>query len=280
MRRVCVVGVGLIGGSLGMALRRRRGAYRVTGLGRRTSQLKTARRRGAVDEGFTDPRKALADADIVVFCTPVQSIVPLARKYLPLFKRGAILTDAGSVKGAILDGMRPLLARRRDLSFVGSHPMAGSQRTGVENASAGLFKGAVCAVTTPAPAGAAAVVRRLWTDAGSRCIVIDARRHDALLALTSHLPHLLAFTLFSQVSSAARRDRRVRALVAGSFNDMTRVAASDAELWSGILQLNRPAVMRALSDFGDTIRRLNGKKGAGLQREITRISREKKAWSA
>ncbi len=281
MPRVCVVGVGLIGGSLGMALRRRPGrAYHVTGLGRDAARLRQAVRRGAVDDAFADPRAALQDADIVVFCVPVQSIVPMARRLLPFIKRGAVLTDVGSVKGSVQAGMKKLLARRRDLAFVGAHPMAGSERAGVENARHDLFKGATCAIERSAPARALSVVRRLWRDAGATCVEIDARRHDDLLALTSHLPHLLSFSLFSQAASAARKDRRVRSFVAGSFRDMTRVAGSNPDIWSGILEMNRDAIARALKEFFSNLLRLSGKRAGALRRELARIARDKISWSA
>jgi len=281
MPRVCVVGVGLIGGSLGMALRRARGrAYHVTGLGRDARRLRQAVRRGAVDDAFVDPRAALRDADIVVFCVPVQSIVPMARRLLPFIKRGAVLTDVGSVKGSVQAGMKKLLARRRDLAFVGAHPMAGSERAGVESARRDLFKGATCALERSAPASALGVVRRLWRDAGATCVEIDARRHDDLLALTSHLPHLLSFSLFSQASAAARKDRRVRTFVAGSFRDMTRVAASNPDIWAGILDMNRAAIVRSLKQFSSTLRRISGKRGGALRRELAAIAGGKKSWSA
>lgn len=283
MPRVCVVGVGLIGGSLGMALRhvRYRGrGYHVSGLGRDEKRLRLAIKRGAVDNASSDPRISLRDADIVVFCVPVQSIVPLAKRLLPFIKRGAILTDVGSVKSSVQSGMEKILAGRRDLAFVGAHPMAGSERAGVESAHRDLFKGATCAIETSAPSRAVSAVRRLWRDAGAVCVEIDARRHDDLLALTSHLPHLLSFSLFSQVSSAARKDRRVRSLVAGSFRDMTRIAASNPDIWTGIIEMNRDSIARALKQFSSTISRISGKKAAGLRRELSQIARDKNSWSA
>lgn len=279
MRRVCIVGVGLIGGSLGLSLRRRRG-YRVIGLARDARRAREALRRRAVDAAFTDPRSALADADIVVFSVPVQAIVPTARRVLPFIKKGAVLTDVGSVKGSVQTGMKKLLARRRDLVFVGAHPMAGSERTGVESARADLFRGATCALTTPAPKRGLGVIRQMWNDAGATCMEIEAHRHDDLLALTSHLPHLLAFALFSQVSSVARRDSRVRSLVAGSFRDMTRVAASSPDVWSGILDLNAAAIKRALGQFSSVASRLGGRGAGALRRELATIAREKRQWSA
>lgn len=266
-----------------MALRRvrRNGrAYRVIGLVRDDRRAREAVRRGAADAAYSDPKTALHDADVVVFCVPVQSIIPVARRVLPFLKRGTILTDVGSVKGSIQDGMRKLLRRRKDLMFVGAHPMAGSERTGVESAKADLFRGATCAIALPAPKKELGVIRRLWNDAGAACVELDAHRHDDLIALISHLPHLLAFSLFSQVSSVARRDPRVRSLVAGSFRDMTRVAASSPDVWSGIFDLNGRALQRALRGFVSVASRLRSRGARGLKQELARIAREKKAWSA
>lgn len=278
--RVCLVGVGLIGGSLGMALRRarRRGrrAYHVVGFGRRAGSLREARALGAVDEIAADLPRAVRGADIVVLCVPVQDILPLARRVIPHLKAGAVLTDVGSVKAPIVSGMRRLLPVGKRVDFVGGHPMAGSEKIGVRNGSAVLFRGATCALTGGRPSAVRAV-ERMWRDAGARCEAIRPERHDDYIAITSHLPHVLAFALVAQVSALARRDRRINALVAGSFRDMTRVAAADPRLWSGVLSLNRGAVAPALKAFVRVATDLTRRDIRTLSSSIARIAREKKA---
>lgn len=281
--RVCIAGVGLIGGSLGQALRRvRRGGrrvYRVVGLGRSEATLRRARRLGAIDEGFTRPSAAVRGAQVVVLCVPVQDILPLARRLAPFLSPGTVVTDVGSVKSAIVDGMARALGRRRDVAFVGGHPMAGSEKIGVENADPKLFRGATCVLTPGRGASkvAVAVVRTLWRDAGATALEMSARLHDDGIALTSHLPHLLAFALVSEVSAAARRHPAVRALVAGSFRDMTRVAGSDPHLWSGVFSLNRAALGRALGAFGRRAAAFRRNDARALAALIARAGADKKS---
>src|SRR6185437_5513416 len=163
----------------------------------------------------------------IVIATPVATILPLIKKLLPRLKRGAIVTDAGSVKADIIDGARAL-RWPRGVYFAGSHPLAGSHLTGVEAASPRLFEGSMC-VVVPAHRQATRIVERLWRDAGARTKRLPARAHDAAVAVTSHLPHLIAHALVRTLSRN-RDTATLRALAAGSFRDATRVASSDPEL--------------------------------------------------
>ena len=278
-RRVAILGVGLIGGSLGQALRRRhRGrSYRVIGVGRHLDRLKKARSLGAIDELTTDLKAGVRDADIIVLCVPVQTIVPLAARIAPFAKPGAVITDVGSVKQTIVRGMKKALGRRKDVSFVGAHPMAGLEVTGVANAKADLFRGATC-VLTPGSAPATALVRRMWTDAGADCISLSPKLHDEWIAVTSHLPHLLAFALFAQVWDASRADPRVRSLVAGSFRDMTRVAGSDPDLWTGILDMNRSALKKAFDGLTRQAKALSSRRRAALHLQLRRLAAAKRSF--
>ena len=257
-QRVVVVGVGLLGGSLGLALRRRTRA-RVIGLSHRPGTVVRARRRGVFHDGFTDPARALPGADVVVFCTPVETIVPLARRFAPHFAPGALVMDVGSVKGPIVQGMRALFRDPGGPRFVGAHPMAGSEKSGVENARADLFVGATCALT---PSGTGASVdraARFWRSVGARPLVVDPVVHDRAVALVSHLPHLIADALAIAAGrwgkSPAER-RALRALAAASFRDATRVAGADPDLWRGIFESNAAPLKRAADDFQRTLRSL------------------------
>ncbi len=276
---ICLVGVGLIGGSLGMALRRvRRGghrAYHVTGLGRSNAGLREATRLGAIDAGSVDVRQALSSAGIVVLCVPVQDILAVARKLVPHLQPGTILTDVGSVKGPVVAGMKKILSRRRDVRFVGGHPMAGSEKKGVRHATASLFRGATC-VLTSSPREAKSI-QRLWRDAGAKCLALSAERHDHWIAVTSHLPHLLAFSLMSKFSDAAVHDPKIKSLAAGSFRDMTRVAGADPKLWSGVITMNRSALAAAFKDFSRRAAALAGQDIAVLRRSLSRVAAAKKA---
>jgi prephenate dehydrogenase len=224
---VAIIGVGLIGGSLGQALRRSK-RYRVLGIARRPATLREAKRAGAIDAGSTNLRDVY-QADIVVLATPVDSIIPVIRMIRGFLKPHAIVTDVGSVKGTLdrqIHGVR----------FVGAHPLAGSHKTGVQAARADLFRGATC-VLVPQDRTALKSVRQMWKVTGARVLEMSAQAHDASVALTSHLPHLLAHAL---VRAAARRPKQkvLKALMAGSFRDMTRVASSDPEQWAEIFRAN------------------------------------------
>lgn len=249
MKKIAIIGVGLIGGSLGMALRRHHKKYFVTGIGRSEEKLRAALRSGAVDEATTDMGCGVKEADIVVICTPVDTIAATVRQMLPFVKPGAIITDAGSVKGPVVADVKKVLARfpgtpSSRAVFIGGHPMAGSEKNGVDHARAALYDGA-SVVLTPATAASSAAGRalsRLWHDAGASVIFMDAGRHDRIVAATSHLPHCLAFSLCRIAARAPGAEK----LLAGSFRDATRVAASSSRDWAVICSANRREVGRAI----------------------------------
>ncbi len=243
---VAIIGIGLIGGSLGQALRRSK-RYRVLGIARRPSTLRDAKHLGAIDAGSTNLTDVY-QADIIVIATPVDSMVPIIQQIRPFLKSRAIVTDAGSVKG-VLD------QQIRGVRFVGAHPLAGSHKTGVKSAHPDLFRGATC-VLVPQDDSALKAVRDMWKAAGARTLEMSARAHDEAVALTSHLPHLLAHAL---VHVAARRpDQKVlKSLMAGSFRDVTRVASSDPEQWVPIFQANLKNLRRGIRLFQKELNRLN-----------------------
>lgn len=267
MKTVAIIGVGLIGGSLGQALRRTR-HYRVLGIARKARTLRDARRLGAIDEGSTRLEDA-AHGDLIVIATPVDHVVPTARKLFPLLKPGTIVTDVSSVKGAILDGIRRL-SKREKIHFVGSHPLAGSHRTGVKAANANLFRGSTCVIVPLANAPVNAVAA-LWKAVGARPRILSAAAHDSAVAVTSHLPHLVAHAL---VHTFARRSERplLRSLLAGSFRDGTRVASSDPDQWAQIMTANAAALRRAVREFSAELRRLEKSIGTPQLKTLLRRS--------
>lgn len=242
---VAIIGVGLIGGSLGMALRSRRLARRVVGIGRDRARLDIAVRLGAIDAGTENMADGIAEADCVVLCTTVGHILETVGETLRLAKPGAVVTDVGSTKGAIVRavGDAPF--------FVGGHPMAGSEQTGVEAATPHLFQEATWALTpteTTSP-DALARMRALAQEVGAATLVVTPDAHDAMVALTSHLPHALASALMRQAALTCATLPQTQRLAAGSFTDMTRVAASSPALWRDVCLTNRDAVLAALQGF-------------------------------
>jgi prephenate dehydrogenase len=249
--RAAVIGVGLIGGSLGMAMRRRRIAREVVGVARVAETLGAARARGAIDRGTTDPLEGIAGADLVILATPPELVVPLAREVLPHLRTDAILTDVASVKGEIVRALEPAAREGAGAAFVGGHPMAGNEGRGIAAASAGLFEGSAYLITRTAQTDASAVDRiaQLARALGARPLIVDPEAHDRAVARVSHLPYLVAAAL---VGAAAGET----GAAGPSFLGATRIAASPVRMWAQICRLNRGEIVEALRAFRDELGRL------------------------
>jgi prephenate dehydrogenase len=244
-----IVGVGLIGGSVGLAARRRGVARHVLGIGCSDDGLARAVARGAIDESTRDPARALARSDVVVVCTPVDSIPGEVLSLAAHCRPGTLMTDVGSTKAAIVSAVEGRLPR--GVAFVGSHPLAGSEKSGPDHARADLFQDRLV-VVTPTPHTDPAAVERtcaFWQALGSRVRLMSPIEHDRALALTSHLPHLAAAAL------AGVLPPELFDLTATGFRDTTRVAAGDPALWSGIFRQNRAAVLEALDQLTERLGR-------------------------
>lgn len=249
--RAAIIGVGLIGGSLGLAMRERRLAREVVGVARVAETVGAARARGAIDRGTTDPVDGVTGADLVVLATPPELVVPLAREVLPYVERGAILTDVASVKGEIVRAIEPVLDPGRGAAFVGGHPMAGNEGRGIAAATAELFEGSVYLIT-PTPRTDGAAVERIAALAqalGARPMMMDPDAHDRAVARVSHLPYLLAAALMGAAETET-------AAAGPSFLGATRVAGSPVPMWAQICRLNRREIVEALRAFRDELRLL------------------------
>jgi prephenate dehydrogenase len=247
--KITLVGVGLLGGSLGLALRRRKLAKEIAGYVRREASIKDCERAGATDFATTDLLAAVSDADLVVLCTPLAQMQMLVRQMLPALKRGAIVTDVGSVKGSVVRELETLVAKA-GAHFVGSHPMAGAEKTGVLAARGDLFECAVCVVTPTKKSNRAAVtkVERLWKSVGGRLLRLPPETHDALVSRSSHLPHVVAATLAATVLDP-KQAKDTATLCANGFRDATRIASGSPEMWRDIALANRKQIGRALAGF-------------------------------
>lgn len=249
--RAAVIGVGLIGGSLGMAMRRRRLAREVVGVARVSETIGAARARGAIDRGTTDPVDGVAGADLVVLATPPELVVSMAREVLPYVRAGAIVTDVASVKGSIVREIEGALDPSRGALFVGGHPMAGNEGRGIAAAAEDLFEGSVYLITrTPKTDPAAADrIAALARSLGARPIVMDPDAHDRAVARVSHLPYLLAAALMGAAEGET-------AAAGPSFLGATRVAGSPVSMWAQICRLNRREIVDALRAFRGRLDRL------------------------
>jgi prephenate dehydrogenase len=244
-RKVAIVGVGLIGGSIGLALRQRNLAQQVMGIGRRQSSLDRALACQAIDEAHTELEKGVAGADLVVVATPVAGVADHVCQALEASPEGCLVTDAGSTKNAICAAVEARLPGSAG-RFVGSHPLAGDHRTGPEHARGDLLEGKAVVVTPTksTPAETIAKVEAFWQNLGAQVTQLSPARHDEALAATSHLPHLVASAL------AAATPEEWLELAATGWADTTRVAAGDPELWTQVLGQNRLAVLEALQRLG------------------------------
>jgi prephenate dehydrogenase len=249
--RAAIIGVGLIGGSLGMAMRGRRLVREVVGVARAPETIGVALARNAIDRGTTDAVEGVQGADLVVLATPPQLIVPTAGQVLPHLRAGALITDVASVKGEIVRGIEPALEGHHGIAFVGGHPMAGNEGRGVGAASPTLFEGAVYILTrTPRTDGEA--VERMVSLArllGARPTIMDPDAHDRAVARVSHLPYLLAAALMGAAADET-------AAAGPSFLGATRVAGSPVPMWAQICRLNRQEIVDALRAFRGRLDRL------------------------
>lgn len=242
--RITIAGVGLLGGSIGLALRAAGFAGVRVGVGRRQSSLRKALDCDAVDEVTTDPAAGVAGAQLVVLCTPIGRFAPLIQAMAPALSPGTRLTDVASTKAEVVRLFRQHLPAK--VRFVGSHPMAGSEKTGVEFARADLFDNALTLVTPDASArpGDVRWMRQFWEALGSRTLVIAPAEHDRLLARASHLPHAVATAL---VRLAVRH--QAIDLAGPGFADTTRIASGDPALWTDIFRTNRRAMIQAVDQL-------------------------------
>lgn len=246
--QVAVVGLGLMGGSLGLALKRRGVAGRICGYARRPETRSLALEWEAADQVFDRPEAAVAGSDLVVFCTPVGTIPELAQACLPAYVPGAVVTDVGSTKAELVKKMG-LLFQDRQVYFIGSHPIAGSELQGLESARANLYEDAVVVVTRAAGTHPAALakVQTFWQALGARVRTTSPEEHDRLLARTSHVPHLIAAVLASSVGRNPTEP--VRDFCGTGFLDTTRIAEGSPDLWRDIIHSNRAAIRDELKAF-------------------------------
>ncbi len=254
--RVAILGLGLMGASLGLALKRA-GGVRVSGYARRAATCAEAVRLGVVDEATTDPGAAVRAAGLVVLCVPVLTIPELLGACVPHLTPGCLVTDVGSTKAALMADAAAHL-RGRDALFIGSHPICGSDRTGLEAARDDLYDGAMVVVTPPPGAAAARVARvqRFWTQVGARVAVLTAEEHDRIMGCTSHLPHVVAAILVQTVCREGVA--AARPFCGTGFRDTTRIAGGSEDIWHDIVKTNSCALSRELAAFDAVLQQVRG----------------------
>ena len=252
--RVALIGIGLIGSSLARVLRRDCPDTAIVACARRAETLDAVRRLGIADETTDDPAAAVAGADLVVIATPLSAYAEIAERIAPVLRKDAIVTDVGSVKAAVIRDLAPLQAA--GIRLVPGHPVAGTEHSGPESGFAELFQDRWCILTPPPDTDPEAVakVTQLWELAGMRVTTMMPDHHDRVLAMTSHLPHLIAYTIVG-TATALGDDLKseIIAFSAGGFRDFTRIAASDPVMWRDIFIKNREAVLEILQRFSEDL---------------------------
>jgi prephenate dehydrogenase len=281
-RKAAILGIGLLGGSLGLALRQRKLADEVAGFARREETARDARAAGACDSAGTCLEAVLRDADLVVFCTPLSQMAALGESLSGWLAPGALVTDVGSVKQGVV-GVLERLVSGAGGQFVGSHPMAGGERSGVGAARPDLFQGAVSIVTPTEQSAPEAVTRvsRLWESVGARALLMTPERHDHIVSRTSHLPHLAAAALARCVLGQGRPAEQGE-LCASGFRDTTRVASGSPTMWRDIALENRAEILAALDEFEQSLedlrRALELEDGNAVERFLREAKERRDAW--
>jgi len=252
--RIALIGIGLIGSSISHACRRAGLAKEIVGSARTPATVETALRLGLISKGYATAAQAVDGADLVILCVPVGMCGPITKEIAPVLRPGAILTDVGSVKGSIIRDMAPHVPK--GVHFVPAHPIAGTEHSGPESGFAELYDGRWC-ILTPEPGTDAKAVEKLksfWEKLGSKVDIMTAEHHDLVLAITSHVPHLIAYNI---VNTAAHLERVTNSEVikfsAGGFRDFTRIASSDPTMWRDVFLNNKEAVLEMLGRFSEDL---------------------------
>lgn len=261
--KLAVVGVGLIGGSFALALKQAGLVGEVVGIGRGRANLETACERGIIDSFIHSLVEGVAEADVVFLATPVRTLARVAAEALPYMKKGAVLTDGGSVKAEVVAAIEPLLPE--GVHFVPGHPVAGTERSGAEAAFATLYRGRRCILTPTSRTdrGALELVRQLWRAAGSEVVDMTPEKHDHILAAISHLPHMVAYALVNAVVGCGDQDEDILSYSAGGFRDFTRIASSDPTMWRDIALSNREALLEVIGIFEKSLATVKSDIAAG-----------------
>ena len=256
VKRLAVIGVGLIGGSLARVLREKGAVGEVVGVGRSEANLRRGVELGVLDSYSLDAREGVRGADLVFIATPVCSIPAVVAEIAPYLSPGAIVTDGGSVKEFVVAACEPLMPQ--GTFFVGGHPIAGTEHSGVEASFASLYQGKRCIVTpTPRtdPAALAKVIE-IWETAGSTVPLMDPEQHDRVVAAISHLPHMVAYSLVNAVDGYDRFGGELLSFSSGGFRDFTRIASSDPVMWRDIALTNRDAILETMDFFAGYLAKL------------------------
>ena len=267
--KVAIVGTGLIGGSIALAIKKKRLAKVVVGVSRHKKTLLLAKKIMAIDKGSQE-LNIIKDADLVILATPVDTIINLAPKISALVKKDCIVSDVGSTKREIVSKLERIFPR-----YIGSHPLAGSEKRGVVNANPSIIKGSLCILTPTKNTDKEALekIKRLWSELGARVAFLAPDAHDKILSFVSHLPHLVAFSLIDIIPKEYLR------LASSGLKDTTRIAASDSEIWCDIFLSNKKNILKSIGLFQNNLSRIKSaiqRKDKKLLNKIIKEAKKKR----
>lgn len=256
INKLCIIGVGSMGGSLARALRKNNSVKSIVGYGRNLERLNKAKELGVVDETCSELGDAIKDADIIVLATPLGAMQKILMALKDIISSESVITDVGSSKKFVIDAAKNTFGKV-PVNFVPAHPIAGTEKSGVESAKADLFEQRRVILTPQASTSSSAVetIRSMWQACGANVVEMQVEHHDEVLAATSHLPHMLAYSL---VDTLAHMDdqQEIFEYAAGGFRDFTRIASSDPQMWHDICVANREQLVKMLHAFNEDLQRL------------------------
>lgn len=282
MKKLVIFGVGLIGGSIALALKNAKHTAEIVGVGRSDESLQTALELGVIDVATSDIKAAVSNADMILIAAPVAQTASILNAIKPHLAASTVITDAGSTKGDVMQCAQKVLGSQFS-QFVGGHPIAGAEKSGVTAAMADLYIGKNV-ILTPAPATDAQAIQQvktLWQACGANVSEMTAATHDGIFAAVSHLPHLLAFALVDDIASRPNAEQ-LFGFAASGFRDFTRIAGSHPEMWRDISLANRTALLGELEAYQQELRKLQellqSENGAGLEALFERASTARNNW--
>lgn len=253
--KIAILGVGLIGGSFARVCKKNSVAKSIMGFGRGEANLQKAVELGVIDEYSLDLKQAVSEADFILLSVPVGTITPMVKKIIPFLKEDCILSDVGSVKGSLVEEIESILPK--GIRFVGAHPIAGTENSGAEASFVELFEGSKCILTPTEKTDSEAInkVKELWELTGSEVNIMEAAKHDEIMAAVSHLPHIAAYAITSFIFNLKQEWPEILSYSAGGFRDFTRIASSHPAMWRDICEHNKDALIRMIEHYESSIGR-------------------------
>lgn len=284
LNKLVIIGVGLIGGSFALALRNARLAKHIVGVGRSQQNMQCALEHGVIDEIATDMASALHNADLVFLAMPVGQTAHTMAQIAPHLQANTIITDAGSTKQDVIAAARHHLPLQNRHHFVPGHPIAGTEQSGAQAAKVDLYRDRHV-ILTPLPetsTDAVEQVNQLWQACGAQVSIMPADEHDQVLAATSHLPHILAFTMMNHLSHSTRHPENMLRFAGSGFRDFTRIAGSSPEMWRDICLANREALLRQIDGYQNELSALQemmkNNEGEALEKAFSQARSARENW--